>query len=125
MAGSDAGEPGGLWLRRAGQERWERLADFASVQSIELDTRGGRTHSVLVSEKHVELWSGGRLVPHPTRVVVREAGETSWRPAPAPPFGTRSEVELAGRLHGARLVRVDEHVYRQRTIRLWRFLLKR
>ena len=63
------------------------------------------------------------LIPRPTRVVMREVDETGWRPAPAPPVGTGSEVELVGRLNGARLVRVDEHIYRQRTIPLWRFLL--
>jgi len=123
MAGRDAREAGGLWLRRAGQSTWERLRDFTSVQSIELDIRDGRTRSVLVAEKHADLWSGIRLIPRPTRVVMREVDETGWRPAPAPPFGTRSEVELVGRLNGARLVRVDEHIYRQRRIPLWRFLL--
>lgn len=125
MAGRDARERGGLWLRRAGRRTWERLDDFTSVQSIELDVRGGRTRSVLVTERHVDLWSGIRLVPRPTRVVVGAADGTAWRPAPAPPFGTRSEVELVGPLNGARLVRVDEHIYRQRTIPLWRFLLTR
>lgn len=125
MAGRDAREAGGLWLRRAGQSTWEKLRDFASVQSIELDIRGGQTRSVLVAEKHIELWSGIVLVPRPTRVVMREVDKTAWRTAPAPPFGTRSEVELVGRLNGARLVRVDEHLYRQRTISLWRFLLSR
>jgi hypothetical protein len=123
MAGRDAREAGGLWLRRAGQSTWERLRDFTSVLSIELDIRGARTRSVIVAEKHVDLWSGIRLIPRPTRVVMRDVDESGWRPAPAPPFGTRSEVELVGHLNGARLVRVDEHIYRQRKIPLWRFLL--
>jgi hypothetical protein len=47
------------------------------------------------------------------------------RPASAPPLGTRSEVEWIGRLKGARMGRVDEHLYRQRTLPLWHFLMKR
>ena len=124
MAGWDADEPGGLWLRRAGQDVWRKLDDFANVQSIDLDIHDGRTRSVLVAAKHLELWSGFRLLPHPTRMAMRVAGQDSWQPASAPPFGTRSEVELVGKLNGARLVRVEEHIFRERTIPLWRFLMR-
>ena len=61
MAGRDAREAGGLRLRRAGQSTWERLRDFTSVQSIELDIRDGRTRSVFGAEKHADLWSGIRV----------------------------------------------------------------
>jgi hypothetical protein len=125
MAARETREAGGLWLRRAGQVKMQRVPGFSSVQSIALDVRDGRTQAVRVAEKHAELWQGIRLVPSPTRVVMRASGESEWRDAPAPPFGTRSEVELAGRLDGARLVRVDERIYRERTLPLWRFLLRR
>ncbi len=125
MTGRDAREAGGLWLRRAGQSNWERMRGFASVQSIELDILDGRTRAVRVAEKHVELWSGIRLVPRPTRAVMRAVGDTEWRPASAPPFGTRSEVEWIGHFKGSRMARVDEHLYRQGSLPLWRFLLKR
>jgi hypothetical protein len=125
MAARDAREAGGLWWRRSGQTKFERLKGFESVQSVELDIQDGRTRSIRVAERHADLWRGIRLVPRPTRVVMRAAGETDWRDAPAPPFGTRSEVELVGRLNGARLVRVDEHVFRERTVPLWRLLLRR
>ncbi len=116
VQGRDEREAGGLWLRPGGGGAWERVPGFVSVQSIELDGRDGRTRGVVVAEKHLELWRGIRLVSRPTRVVVRRAGESTWRPAPAPPYGTRSEVELVGRLDGARVVRVDERLYRQSTL---------
>jgi hypothetical protein len=125
MVARDANEAGGLWLRRHGQSRFEKQPGFSSVQSIELELRSGWTHSVRVAEKYAELWRGIRLVPRPTTVVMRTTGESEWREAPAPPFGTRSEVEFVGHLNGARLVRVDGRIYRQRTIPLWRFLLSR
>lgn len=102
-----------------------RLQGFTSVQSIELDMLNGRTRAVWVAEKHVELWSGIRIVTRPTPVVMLAVTDTKWRPASAPPLGTRSEVEWIGRLKGARMGRVDEHLYRQRTLPLWHFLMKR
>jgi hypothetical protein len=125
MLGRDAREVGGLWVRRAGTTDFEHLQGFASVQSIELEVTGGRTRSVLVTERHLDLWRGIRLVPWPTRVVQRPVGAAEWSPAPAPPFGTRSEVEFVGTLDGAQVVRVDEHLFRKRTIPVWRFLLSR
>ena len=125
MAGRDAGEAGGLWVRRGGQTRWERQPDFRSVHSIDLEIENGRTRAVVVSERHVDLWSGIRLVPWPTRVVRQTAGARTWVAAPAPPYGSRSEVEFVGRAGKARLVRVDEHIYRERTVPLWRFLALR
>jgi hypothetical protein len=87
--------------------------------------RDGRTRAVTVAEIHLDVWRGGLLEPRPTRVVTRAVGETTWRAAPTPPHGTRSEVELAGELAGAQVVRVDEFVYRRRSLVLWRFLLER
>lgn len=122
MVGRDAGESGGLWIRRAGQTVWARQPGFRSVHSIDLEIEDGRTVAVVVSERHVDLWSGIRLVPWPTRVVRQVMGRSEWGAASAPPHGSRSEVEFVGRVGGARLVRVDEHIYRERTVPLWRLL---
>jgi hypothetical protein len=125
MAGRDAGEVGGLWVRRAGQTRWERQLDFRSVHSVDLEVENGRTVAVVVSERHVDLWAGIQLVPWPTRVVRQVVGTRTWEPASAPPHGSRSEVDFVGRAGGARLVRVDENIYSERKVPLWKFLTRR
>jgi len=115
-------QQGGLWHSPKRGASWVRQDGFRSVASIEVlrDASGGE--SVVVAERHADLWSGGLLVPYPTRVVRRE-GE-AWVPAEAPPYGTRSEVELCGSLpDGTRLVRVDERVHRLDSRTLFTLLL--
>lgn len=123
MQGRDAVDTGGLWRRRPGSTEWENVPGFRSVQSVDLAVSEGRTAAVWVAERHLDVWHGFVLEPSQTRVVMLEAGQSQWRSAPAPPYGTRSDVELAGWLGRDRIVRVDEKIFRQRSIPLWRFLL--
>jgi hypothetical protein len=120
----DAGA--GLWRRAPSSREWRREPEFANPFSVELEVVDGRTVAVTVAEQHRRVWRGAVLEPHPTRVVTRRVGDSQWRVASTmPPYGTRSEVELVGVLDGARLVRVDERIFRHRQIALWRFLSSR
>lgn len=122
LGGESAQQRGGLWHRAAGAAVWERDVAFSSVRSIALDVRDGTTRAITVAEGHLDVWHGIVLEPHPARVVTRAVGEAQWRAAIAPPYGTRSEVELAGQLRGEMVIRVDEQLFRHRRLALWRFL---
>jgi hypothetical protein len=124
--GSEGSESAGLWHRPRGSHEWTREPGFVNPFSIELDVQDGRTVGVTVAEQHRDVWSGAMLQPHPTRVMTRLLDDTQWRAAPTmPPYGTRSEVELVGTLDGARLVRVDERIFRHHRVALWRWLTSR
>ena len=123
--GWDARVEGGLWHSGDGGRSWARIPGFLSVSSIVARERAGRLDSVVVAEAHFDRWRGSSLEPYSTRVVEQRAGEAEWTPASMPPYGSRSEVELCGMLGGAACVRVDETVYTNRELALWRFLLTR
>ena len=123
--GWDAQAEGGLWHSRDDGRSWVRIEGFASVSSIATQEKAGRLESVIVAESHFDRWRGPFLEPYATRVVEQRVGESVWREASMPPYSSRSEVESCGTLQGSEVVRVDELVYSQRDVALWRFLLKR
>jgi hypothetical protein len=124
--GREGDATAGLWRRARGSREWTREPEFSNPFSIELEVVDGRTVAVTVAEQHRDVWRGAVLQPHPTRVMTRRLDEAEWRVASTmPPYGTRSEVELVGMLDGARLVRVDERVFRHSRVSLWRVLTSR
>jgi len=125
VPGWDAQTAGGLWLSEDNGRSWKRIEGFSSVSSVAVREKLGRLESVVVAESHFERWNGSFLEPYSTRVVEQRARESGWRRASMPPYGSRSEVEICGTLDGSEIVRVDETVYSQRNVALWRFLLRR
>lgn len=123
MVGRDAKESGGLWHRSAGKKDWLRIPGFTSVNSIALEIQSGKTIAVTVAEKYTIRWEGIRLITTPSRVVRFNMGSKIWESASAPPFGSRSDVELVGKLGGNSIIRVDETLYRFNNVRLWRSLM--
>jgi hypothetical protein len=124
--GREGDESAGLWRRARGSREWVREPRVSNPFSIEPEADGGRTVAVTVAEQHRDVWRGALLEPHPTRVLTRRLADRQWHlPSTLPPYGTRSEVELVGTLDGARLVRVDERVFRHGRVALWRYLASR
>ncbi len=124
VQGWDGVGTGGLWFSPDSGRSWNRLPGFINVVSVAVRGRGaGQT--ITAAEGHIDLWRGSFLEPSPARVVFRVGQAGPWRPAPMPPFGTRSEVEFCGMLGNSELVRVDEKVLRSQKLPLWRFLWNR
>jgi hypothetical protein len=115
-------EKGGLWRSDDQGASWKRVEGFSGVNSI--SRAGGDAHAVIVTELHHDRWTeNGFLEPSPTRVLVSRGDPNRWVTAGAPPFGSRSEVEVCGQSSdGKTQVRVDERIFQQRTIRLGQWL---
>jgi hypothetical protein len=116
--GWDRSSSGGLWHSTDTGKSWSRVENFWGVSSIAL-----HAGELIVAESFFERWDGPFLVPYSARVMASaHAGE--WQPAPMPPYGARSEVELCGELDGALVVRIDSRLFRQTNRSLWRFLVQ-
>lgn len=113
--GRDVESNGGLWHSADAGSHWEKVEPFLSVSSVDVDPVG----VVTVTENHFDHWRGPFLEPYPSRIVELQPGSRSWANRPAPPFGTRSEVEFCGYLNSEPVVRVDESVFIHRQIALW------
>lgn len=124
VPGWDGEVVGGLWHTADRGRTWTQVDGFAGVSSIAA-TEASVGFAVTVAESHFDQWRGSFLEPYASRVVVRQPGAANWAPAPMPPFGTRSDLELVGPLDGAEIVRVDERLFRRDRVALWRFLSER
>ena len=122
VEGKQGREPGGLWLYQAATKTWVRQPGFASVNSVHVRATAAGAAEVIVVEQHLDAWRGIRLVTLPTRMRIRPAGGGDWRDYPGPPFGSQSDVEVAGYLGEDALVRVDGAIYRHGSVPLWRLI---
>ena len=114
---------GGLWRSGDGGATWQRIDGFTSVGSLLVVERP--EPAVLVAESHHSVWQGGILSPRPARVVRGDVTGSNWAPAPVPPLGTRSDVELVGQSSERKLViRVDETIFQLGQWPLWRWLIE-
>jgi hypothetical protein len=124
VPGWDTQTSGGLWNSTDNGLTWARNKNFNNVSSVAIREKGGITRSIIVTESYFEQWRGILLEPYTARVVELLKGDSIWKNMPAPPFGSRSELEFCGELNGVMVMRVDRTVYLQKNTLLWKFLWK-
>lgn len=116
---------GGLWHTRDHGRSWQKVKGFANATSLFVEPGGGGDGSVLVAESFFEGWDGGLLRPHAPRVRRWRSNQPVAPLADPPPYGSRSEIEFCGSLHGSTLVRIDNAIFHRRTLPLWRTMVRR
>jgi hypothetical protein len=111
VAAKPDGSRGGLWRSADSGKTWQRVEQFASVNSIAIDPRDPTR--VLVATAPGTIKSGVRELAVETALWERLGVDGSWKPLDhVPPFSPTSRVRFAGFFaDGSLLIQVDSKVF--------------